>query len=85
MRSDAYCKACQQPIRWAKTITGKSMPIDPTPHDDGNIVIETWRGDHPSIIVFADADAVPANEPLRYRSHFATCPFADQFRKRGMT
>jgi hypothetical protein len=24
-----YCKACGQPIRWIKTQSGKSTPIDP--------------------------------------------------------
>jgi hypothetical protein len=57
------------------------MPLDPDPHPDGNIIVETWRGEKATVIVFAKPEDVPANEPLRYRSHFVTCPQAAEFRR----
>lgn len=33
------CRGCRRPIRWEKTRTGKSMPLDREPRDDGNVVL----------------------------------------------
>lgn len=81
MKANARCQSCLQPIRWAKTAAGRSMPLDPVPVYDGNVVVETWRGDNPTVIVFSKPEDVPASEPLRYKSHFVTCPDAARFRK----
>lgn len=79
------CRAtdCQRPILWVRTATGKPMPLDPDPVDDGNVIVV--RG-----IAHVYRDAAAAREatplypdlPLR-KSHHATCPAAADFRKRG--
>jgi hypothetical protein len=69
------CKSCGAEIIWAKTPTGKSMPLDAEPHPRGNIVLDAngctgpvRPGDVPDLSV-------------RYLSHFVTCPEANQHRK----
>jgi hypothetical protein len=65
------CKSCGAQIRWAKTATGGSMPINPGLVDNGNVVIE---GDPPIARVVAAGSG-------QFISHFATCPNADAHRK----
>ena len=61
------CRSCGAAIVWAKTTTGKSMPLDAEPVPDGNIVLHegvayvTGTGDR--------------------KSHFATCPNAARHRR----
>lgn len=67
------CRSCQADIHWAKTVNGKSMPIERT--DDGNL-----------IVVNGIAHVIPkGQEPVagmpRFVSHFATCPNSKQHRK----
>lgn len=67
------CRSCQQEIIWAKTVTGKSMPIERA--DDGNL-----------IVVKGIAHVIPkGEEPVadmqRFVSHFATCPKAELHRR----
>ena len=81
MRANGRCKSCQAQIRWAKTVTGKSMPIDPLAADNGNIWVVQFSDGNPIVEVAATPDAVPAAEALRYTSHFATCPNAADHRK----
>lgn len=70
---------------WAVTEHGKRMPLDADPVDldaltsvDGLFAIRT-AGDELHVIA-ATPDQLPG-EPL-YRSHFATCPQADAWRRR---
>lgn len=37
--SNARCRSCSAPIWFGLTLKGKRMPIDPTPVEDGNVVI----------------------------------------------
>jgi len=77
------CSACGAPIRWATTTKGRRMPIDPEPHPEGNIRLqELDDGIAPIAHVLDALDASMTSEPL-YRSHFATCPEADEFRRKG--
>lgn len=67
------CRSCQQEIIWAKTVTGKSMPIERA--DDGNL-----------IVVKGIAHVIPkGEEPVagmqRFVSHFAKCVNAASHRK----
>lgn len=68
----ATCRSCGAPIRWENTVTGRKMPLDAEP------VLEVGRG------VFSlnedDLLVAEAARPL-FRSHFATCPNADEHRK----
>jgi hypothetical protein len=76
------CRSCSAPIVWVGTERGKAMPLDAQPYDgddpSGLFVIRVVDGKALAIAVPPEAFA---GEPL-YRSHFATCPQADQWRRR---
>lgn len=63
-------------IVWATMPSGKAIPLDPEPADAGNIV-------------YVAPGRVRMHEPLfdrdekRFVSHFATCPNADEYRRRS--
>lgn len=70
------CRACGKPMVFYLTEkAGRAIPLDPEPHPDGNVLIRMGRA------VVLRKDAVHTEEP-RYRSHFATCPHAEEFRRR---
>lgn len=67
------CRSCQKEIIWAKTTSGKAMPIERAV--DGNLVV-----------VKGVAHVIPkGDEPVagmqRFVSHFATCVNAASHRK----
>lgn len=82
------CRACGKPIAFIKTVNGKSIPVDPEPisfipEDNYNKFVmmdgTVKRGRE------YDGDELDAQIYLTvgYRSHFATCPAADSFRKKN--
>lgn len=74
MRHD-YCQSCNAQINWVTTAaSGKNMPVDMNPVDDGNLVIIDRR------VVVLKKDEVPPFGALRYKSHYATCPHAARHR-----
>lgn len=89
------CRSCDAPIVWARTVTGKTIPLDFAPSATGEFTIER-DADGVKIAVWFDARrtgdessngpedlGVHAAKPvkLRYSSHFATCPHAAAHRK----
>jgi hypothetical protein len=73
----AKCNSCGAEIVWAKTLSGKAIPINAHPVDDGNIAI-----DHEgTAIIMTEGEASCATMLVRYKAHFATCPNAAQHRK----
>ena len=84
MTAPAACRSCEAPIAWAKTINGKPIPLDanpdgtPRPVPDGNLQITTTS---PLTVDMVDPGSLFATEGLRYRSHFAECPNADDRRR----
>lgn len=65
------CKSCFAEIRWVKTMSGKAMPVDAKP--EKRFVI-TGNND----------EGTPVGDVRdTFVSHFATCPQADAFRKKG--
>lgn len=86
------CDGCRRPIEWVITEAKRArMPIDPEPVADGNLVkLPTPCEDGTEIVRYL-TKAELANEggslfdaPTdRYVSHFATCPDAKRFRKKG--
>ncbi len=59
------------------TAAGKSMPIDARPVPDGNVVYDGTGPERVRVLKKGDDDL----GQQRYKSHFATCAFADRFRK----
>lgn len=73
----ATCRSCGARIVWARTAADRAMPIDRDPVPDGNLVIiDRTRDGSPRV-----ATAAPEETRPKYRSHFSTCPNADQHRK----
>jgi hypothetical protein len=68
------CRSCLAPIKWAKTIRDRRIPLDPNPSPDGNI--ELING----IAHVVGTSDNPAD--IRHISHFATCPHANKHRRK---
>lgn len=79
------CASCGAAIIWAVTTKGKAMPVDALPVAGGTIRVASRRYPLPplatvvgaAINLFDDDDTGD-----RHTSHFATCPDADEWRKR---
>jgi len=82
-----YCRTetCKAPVIWARTQTGKLMPVDVEPSPDGNVrVFEVQGNVHARVVTTEDAERMrrdPLAVPLR-TSHFATCSRADSWRSK---
>lgn len=76
------CRACPAAIRWVTTSAGRKMPIDAEPDEHkGNIILKiNSSGD--DIAHYIDRKTSKVAGPF-YTSHFATCPEAQRFRKKG--
>jgi hypothetical protein len=72
----ATCSSCRAPIFWAKSAsTGKPMPIDAEPVDNGNLAIDAGKA------FLLNAEQRAAYRGPRYRSHHASCPDAAKWRR----
>lgn len=81
------CDSCGAEIIFANSgSTGKPMPIDAEPvAAGGNIRLEERDRPLPPLahVVGATIDMLTDDDGTRYRSHFVTCPNADEWRSRG--
>ena len=80
------CRSCGAEIKWIRTFSGKNMPVNAE-----MIHFFPKSGEKTELFVTEDGavvHGVRAEEDQKfthigYISHFATCPNADQHRKRG--
>lgn len=72
------CYSCRANIIWATTPAGRRIPLDPEPLASG---VFQLNADGSCEVLTAEARAEGEPVPL-YRSHFASCTFADAHRKR---
>ena len=75
------CRSCGEEIIWIKMTSGKAMPCDvkPIPYREsfsGGMKLVTPAGD----VISGNYDGTSDN--FAYISHFATCPNADQHRRK---
>lgn len=88
----ATCDACQAPLVWAKTTKGRNMPLDARRNErtgqlvaaefeNGNVA-DTGQVAHGHRGQLVPVVAVVEPGPRRWRSHFASCPHAERYRKR---
>jgi hypothetical protein len=82
------CRSCGSEVLWVRTTNGTRMPLDPLPVDAGNVaMVGTAAADGSPLVEVVDPHApqLPLVDALapRYVSHFATCPDADRWRRRG--
>jgi hypothetical protein len=80
------CKSCGARIIWARTSLGAKMPIDQLATSDGNaVVVGRVLGESTPIVVVLTRDSLARareqGDLLLYRSHFASCPDAEQWRR----
>jgi hypothetical protein len=71
-------------VIWAETEKGKRMPVDEEPNKEGNIILQEYlQEDTPTAVYVGKPDPNPLFDgPLRYMSHFATCPQSGEWRRR---
>jgi hypothetical protein len=72
----ANCRSCNRSIIWTETEKGKKMPVDAEPVLNGNI--DLWTSGDKVTAAYTAMDA----STKRYISHFVTCKFAAQHRKK---
>lgn len=73
------CSSCSARVEWVTTDAGKKMPLDLEPSAAGNVVV---RGDGVAATLGPIELAMLPAGTVRRVSHFATCPNADQHRRR---
>jgi hypothetical protein len=73
------CRYCPAEIMWAVTEKGHRIPLDPSPSDRGNIMLEFQPDGTPIATVVRDPSK--AAGPL-WIVHFAGCPGAQKARRR---
>lgn len=73
---DGNCRSCGARLIWAVTASGRTMPVDYEPHEEGNLRLKIANG-----LTYVEVVAQHARGQL-HRPHFATCPDADSWRKR---
>lgn len=65
------------PIRKVPTPRGRVMPLDANPTAKGNVYV-----DDQGLARVVRKGEDPAAHPVLYLPHFASCPFADRFKRR---
>ncbi|NUT31493.1 MAG: hypothetical protein HOV79_00310 [Hamadaea sp.] len=77
----AECESCYAPIIWTVTVNAKPMPVDFEPANDGNVALSWMNGKVVATVLGVARQATRTPGTLR-KSHFATCPDRDQWRRR---
>lgn len=92
MTAARTCRTCRSAIVWAiNDTTGRLMPLDALPVDDGNVILTGRERAHTSGEVFPECHVFGSHPTFgdhefnpdapRRKSHFATCPEADAHRR----
>jgi hypothetical protein len=87
----AACRSCGAPIIWARHHeTGRVMPLDREPDPGGSWLLEPSPvpGKRELVAYYVPPERLlrpydPSEGRARRTSHFATCPQADEWRRRG--
>jgi hypothetical protein len=75
-----FCRSCNAPIYWVEW-KGKKHPVDRAVTEDGNLQLFRRADD----TVYAEHVAIVDRKGKALRkSHFATCPSAEQHRQRKL-
>ncbi len=67
------CKRCGKAIVWARTQHGKAVPLDP------KALVFSVASERGQLIAVSLTGHVGPTGDQMMVSHFATCPFADEF------
>lgn len=83
MPDSSICRSCGAPVIWLTMRPGgRRMPVDAEPADDGNILVDLAA--LVGVVIPATGLLEIPDEPF-YLSHFATCPQANQWRRKTPT
>lgn len=69
-----FCRSCGAEILWARTGSGRSMPVDVKPVEGGNVQLRYEKHGLTAVVA-------PEAPGVKYVSHFSTCPEAAAWRK----
>jgi len=77
------CRLCGEPIEWVRTARGRAMPVDADSFGLHQLC-------HGMTVVTETGTVLRGGRQTRvtvqgYIPHWATCPYADQFRTHGAT
>lgn len=76
------CRSCGAAVRFVTmAASGLSMPVDLKPHPEGTVRV--FAGGTAEVLGGERLTAARSHGSLLYRSHFATCPAAGEWRRRG--
>jgi len=73
------CRSCGAPIKWVVTQKNRRMPVDLEPVEGGNIELHPQGEFRPPLAVY---HSIRPPGIKYYISHFATCPKAEQHRRK---
>jgi len=83
------CRSCGAAILWVKTESGRRMPLDFVPVEDGSIIVRMGQAMNQETAHIETKEEtelrLQAKEPAArtaYVSHFVTCPDAAKWRKK---
>lgn len=86
-----FCKRCHVDIKWITTEKGKNMPCDlpaveyqiaPAGYNRDTIILDDGRVIRAKIIRHNPySPLTPIVDGKGYTSHYATCPYANDFRR----
>ncbi len=79
-----HCSAptCNRPIIWAVTSNRRAIPVDAEPVKGGNVLLREQHG-QPEPLAEVVRNPARLFGKTTWRSHFASCPQAEKFRRRG--
>jgi hypothetical protein len=77
----ANCRSCSAPIIWATSSGGRPMPVDAEITEDGNVELSMQPGLYVGPVATVVTEPTLFGKPRR-KAHFATCPVAEQWRRR---
>lgn len=75
MNGPTFCDACKAKVEWHVTAAGRSMPIDPEPHDEGRFYFGAG---------LKLTSGAPGTRRRMYRCHWDTCAKGAEASKRGL-
>ena len=77
------CRSCRAPVLFVQLDTGAWMPVDARPDDlSGTVLIPKAAGESARVVGSLEERLRLQGRGLLYVSHFATCPYARQHRRR---
>lgn len=75
------CRFCGRRVAFVKTAaTGKLMPLDPQPNDDGNVFVTRNDAGQTLAVVLKKGETPPIG--TLFMPHYATCPNLPKRNKR---